>query len=394
MHPARWFRDLVASRARSMPVARRLAARLRRRQYTRRISRFLEAQDGRADAMPDGIVFEPTMRCNLQCEFCYVGGLLNVEDEWRRELPVDVLRRLLPARAGLRVNLTGGEIFMRKDIMEIFGLLGEKGYVCGYVTTNGVLIDEERADALAGLAAVGALEHVSVSIDGPREIHDTTRGVKGTFERTAAGLARLAAAAARKRAPLRISINTTVTRESLTTLDRMVEVAIELGVDAIGINHLMFATPSEVSETARLVGTSDLGALSTFVTENPGVTPHEVRSKVEALGSRCAERNVRFDVRPKVLEDLYDPYYTPGASLEGRCLYPFLNARVSYSGKAYFCPFIRVEVGNLETSSLGEIWNGARYVELRRRLLERRLFPICQRCCKVELSPTSPRQSS
>ena len=72
-----------------------------------------------------------------------------------------------------------------------------------------------------------------------------------------------------------------------------------------------------------------------------------------------------FDFRPKVHPQLIDNYYTPGAKLDGRCLYPFLHARVSFSGKVYFCPFIRVEVGDLAESSLEEIWNGERYVELR-----------------------------
>jgi radical SAM protein with 4Fe4S-binding SPASM domain len=75
--------------------------------------------------------------------------------------------------------------------------------------------------------------------------------------------------------------------------------------------------------------------------------------------------------------------------LEGRCLYPFQHARVSFSGKVYFCPFIRIEVGDLTKSTLAEIWNGERYVELRRRLLQHKLFPACRRCCKVELSQTA-----
>jgi hypothetical protein len=53
----------------------------------------------------------------------------------------------------------------------------------------------------------------------------------------------------------------------------------------------------------------------------------------------------------------------------------------------YFCPFIRIEVGDLTSSSIEEVWNAPRYVELRRLLLERKLFPLCRRCCKVELSP-------
>ena len=43
-------------------------------------------------------------------------------------------------------------------------------------------------DALAELARTGFLKHISVSIDGPGELHDKARGVAGTFERTAATL--------------------------------------------------------------------------------------------------------------------------------------------------------------------------------------------------------------
>ena len=96
----------------------------------------------------------------------------------------------------------------------MLNLFREKGYACGYLTTNGTIITEERAEALADLAAAGFLKHISVSIDGPGQLHDNARGVKGTFERTTTGLRRLQAAAKRKGAPLRVSINTTVAHEN------------------------------------------------------------------------------------------------------------------------------------------------------------------------------------
>jgi MoaA/NifB/PqqE/SkfB family radical SAM enzyme len=167
----------------------------------------------------------------------------------------------------------------------------------------------------------------------------------------------------------------------------MVEVAEELGVDAIGLNHLMFSTPEEVAETVRMIGATDASAIATFVTPDPGLDVEIVRRKVAALEEKCRQKNVLFDFRPKVHPQLIDNYYTPGAKLEGRCLYPFLHARVSFSGKVYFCPFIRVEVGDLSTSSLEEIWNGDKYVDMRKRLVENGIFPVCRRCCKVELSP-------
>jgi MoaA/NifB/PqqE/SkfB family radical SAM enzyme len=381
------IRESLASRARSMPVARHAWARYRRRRYERRIQGFLRDRTGRADRLPAGAVYEATMRCNLHCEFCYVLDFLNIEGEWRQEMTVDRLRQAFPDQAGFQVSLTGGEIFMRKDIMSVLDLFREKGYACGYLTTNGTIISDERAEALADLAAAGFLKHISVSVDGPGDLHDRARGLKGTFERTTAGLRRLQEAARRKHAPLRVSINTTVAHESLEALDAMVDVAEELGVDAIGLNHLMYSTPEEVEETVRMIGAPDASVIATFITPDPGLDIARVREKVSALAEKCRQRNVLFDYRPKVHPQLIENYYTPGAKLEGRCLYPFLHARVGFSGKVYFCPFIRVEVGDLATSSLEEIWNGPRYVEMRRRLLEHGIFPVCRRCCKVELSP-------
>ena len=211
--------------------------------------------------------------------------------------------------------------------------------------------------------------------------------MKGTFERTAAGLRRLQEAAARKAAPLRVSINTTVAAESLASLHAMVDVAGQLGVDAIGLNHLMFATPEEAEQTAKILGAADPSVIATFVTPDPGLDARVVASQVAALQHACREKGVRFDFRPKVWPSIIENYYRPGTPLMGRCLYPFLHARVGFSGKVYFCPFIRIEVGDLNTSSIEEVWNSPRYVELRKLLLERKLFPVCRRCCKVELSP-------
>jgi len=379
--------DRLKTTARAVPAARHAWARYRRRRYEERIQHFIEEGTGRADRLPMGAVYEATMRCNLHCEFCYVGDLLNVEGQWRQELTLEALAKAFPQQKDFQINLTGGEIFMRKDILSVLNLFREKGYACGYLTTNGTIITEERADALAELAAQGFLKHISVSIDGPKDLHDAARGLKGTFERTTEGLKRLQEAARRRGAPLRVGINTTVAHQSLEALDRMVEVAEELGVDAIGLNHLMFSTPEEVAETVRIIGAADASAIATFVTPDPGLDVAQVRAKVAALAARCREKNILFDFRPKVHAPLMDSYYTPGTKLDGRCLYPFLHARVSFSGKVYFCPFIRVEVGDLTQQSLEEIWNGEKYVEMRRRLLEHGIFPVCRRCCKVELSP-------
>ncbi len=80
------FRESIATRARALPLARHAWARYRRRRYERRIRRFIDEKSGRADRLPMGAVYEATMRCNLHCEFCYVGDLLNIEGQWREEM--------------------------------------------------------------------------------------------------------------------------------------------------------------------------------------------------------------------------------------------------------------------------------------------------------------------
>ena len=383
--------DPVARVLRSSPLASRWWARYRTWLLNANARRILARRDGRADRLPEGVVYESTMRCNLHCEFCYVGALLNVEGEWRQELPLEMLRTAFPDQDGLQISLTGGEIFVRKDIIESLELFREKGYVCGYLTTNGTAITEERAASLAQLAIKGFLKHISVSIDGPPDVHDRARGAIGTFQKTAQGLKRLQDAARKVGAPLRVSINTTVAAESIDALDQIVDVAASLGVDAIGLNHLMYSTPLEVDETLRLLGESNPAIIATYITRDPQVKPDQVRAKVKALQDKCRASGIKFDFRPKVWPEITDAYYTAGAPIEGRCLYPFRHARVGYSGKVYFCPFIRIEVGDLTTQTLEAAWNSERYVALRKKLLDHQLFPVCRRCCKVELHrPAQP----
>src|SRR5215216_1892264 len=94
------LRESIATRARAVPLARHAWARYRRHRYERRIRRFVREKTGKADRLPIGAVYEATMRCNLHCEFCYVGDLLNIEGEWRQELDLDALGKAFPERSG------------------------------------------------------------------------------------------------------------------------------------------------------------------------------------------------------------------------------------------------------------------------------------------------------
>src|SRR6188472_4186165 len=113
------LREAVAQRAMRVPARPSLRTRYRKHGYEGRVDEFIQKKDGYAGRLPSGVVYEATMRCNLTCEFCYVGDLLIIEGEWRQEMPLEMLTRAFPHQDGLQVSLTGGEIFMRKDILGV-----------------------------------------------------------------------------------------------------------------------------------------------------------------------------------------------------------------------------------------------------------------------------------
>ena len=284
---------------------------------------------------------------------------------------------------------------MRKDIMSVLDLFREKGYACGYLTTNGTIITEERAEALAELAATGFLKHISVSVDGPKELHDAARGLKGTFERTTAGLRRLQEAARRKGAPLRVSINTTVAHESLDALDQMVDVAEELGVDAIGLNHLMFSTPEEVAETVRIIGAPDASVdrhvrhARSRARRRAGARRRSPRSS-----AKCRERNILFDFRPEGAHAADGQLLHAGHEARGPLpLSVPARARVVLR-QGVFLP-VHPGRGRRPARSRRSKRSGTASATSRcaRRLLEHGIFPVCRRCCKVELSPVPARRA-
>ena len=159
-----------------------------------RIRGFTRRADGLASAMPHFMVYEPTLLCNLHCSFCYVADILNPADWRSQELSLEELDRIFATNGagGLKViNITGGEPFVRKDLLSIFELLQKKGMRCDYITTNATMFQEDKARALADLAASGFLRHISVSLDGPEEFHDEVRGLRGAFKKTTANIALL-----------------------------------------------------------------------------------------------------------------------------------------------------------------------------------------------------------
>lgn len=382
MRSVTYNREMAAPHDSFVRKLRNRVTRTRRDWQTKKLK---ERGDGVADTLPHFVVYEPTLLCNLHCSFCYVADILNPEDWRSKELTLDELDRMFGEGGVKSFNVTGGEPFVRKNLLDIFALFKSKGMRCDYITTNGTIIGEERAAALADLTKAGFLKHISVSIDGPPAFHDDVRGQRGAFQKSADNIRMLRRVYATRGIAAPVSINTTLTAGNLHLLEDVVDEAEKLEVDLVGLNQLMFATPNEVKETLAIIGERNADVISTHITDDPGLDPKAVPPVLRKAVEYAASKNITINWRPGQSTDDLEHYYTPDRPLKGQCFYPFFGGRITYDGKVHFCPFIRVEVGDLREQSLEAIWNSPRYVELRQKLLEHGIFPVCRRCCKVEL---------
>ncbi len=108
-------------------------------------------QKGFDARIPLSATIELTRRCPLTCEHCYNNLPMGDQAAKNAELTTEQHFRLLDeiAEAGaMWLLFTGGEIFARKDFLDIYRYAKGKGFLIT-LFTNGILIDEKIADVLA-----------------------------------------------------------------------------------------------------------------------------------------------------------------------------------------------------------------------------------------------------
>src|SRR5437588_10960050 len=91
-------------------------------------------------------------RCPLQCKHCYNNLPMNDFVARARELTYDDYTRLLDELAALGclwLLFSGGEIFARRDALDIYAYAKRKGFLIT-VFTDGTMIPAQRADFTAG----------------------------------------------------------------------------------------------------------------------------------------------------------------------------------------------------------------------------------------------------
>ncbi len=270
--------------------------------------------------IPFGILFEVTFRCNLGCEHCYLTeGPVGRPKPTRQELSLEEISRLFDelAEAGtLFITLSGGEVFMRRDFLEIVAHARSRGFSVTVFTT-GTLLTPETASELADLRPLSV--EVSIYSASP-EIHDRVTRIPGSHARSLRALRALK----------------------------------ERGVIIIIKSPLMSLNSGEYHGIVELA--EELGAGYGF---DPMLIPRRDGNRAPLDLSLGRDQMREFFSDPVLAREYFQPVKCLPQPGEEICATGRRTCLISPYGDVFPCAVHPVPAGNLKEKSFHEIWTGS-----------------------------------
>ena len=136
---------------------------------------------------PMQVSIEVTRRCPLECQHCYNNLPMGDQEARSREMTTEEHFRMLDELVEMGcfwLLYTGGEIFARKDFLEIYTYAKQKGFLIT-LFTNGTLITEKIADYLVEWPPFA----IEITLYGrTRETYEALTMIPGSYDRCLRGI--------------------------------------------------------------------------------------------------------------------------------------------------------------------------------------------------------------
>jgi radical SAM protein with 4Fe4S-binding SPASM domain len=313
------------------------------------------------------VFWETTKACNLSCRHCRAvpqRALGPTELTTRRAFDlIDEIARI----ARPVMVLSGGEPLFRPDLFDIAEYGVESGFRMA-LATNGTLVDERVAAKIAD----AGFSRVAISLDGARaETHDRFRGVSGSHQLALRGLRNL------REEEVSIQINSTIARHNAAELPGLLDLALELGADALHLFMLvpvgcgLEIAPAEMlpaDEYERVLHWFDDQSKTCPIDLKATCAPHYYRIRAQ----RLAEDRSRGDrtssfIAPGTKANAAPAFTTHDHAGAGHgqalsamtrgCLAGTSVCFVSNDGRVYPCGYLPVSAGDTRAQRFADIWN-------------------------------------
>jgi Fe-coproporphyrin III synthase len=359
----------------------------------------------------DGYSFAPTSiclilteSCNLKCRMCDIGQrnerqegaafspLTDAITRGDEEMTPADWKRLLDEIAVMNgrplVLLTGTEPLLYPRMLELL----EHGLSRGinfHITTNGTLL-QRCADQLVALCTRPDALRITVSLDGIGGVHDTIRGVKGTFDRAIEGLHALDTRKRQdKQAWPEVTINYTISNHNHTHIRDFIDWFHHQDYNVHGINfsHLWFKDASIVEKhNKRFVDEYPVQEENTGAVDLAAIDMMRVREQLAAGRNGGPRLPFYIAESPPLTEMEAELYYQSPTQVVfyDKCLAPWRNVAINPHGDVIISPLCFAgSLGNVKKSSFPRVWNGDSFRRFRRKLQKVGIYPACSRCCML-----------
>lgn len=176
------------------------------------------------------VVWNCTRTCNLKCKHCYSNSDSN---SYENELTTDEAKKMIDNLGSFRVPvllLSGGEPFMRQDLMELIQYSQQYG-IRTTISTNGTLIDK----ATAKILKENQVGYVGISIDGIGHRHDMFRGRQGSFESAVNGIRNCLDVGQK------VGLRFTISRDTIGQLEEVFKFISEEKIPRVCFYHLAYS---------------------------------------------------------------------------------------------------------------------------------------------------------
>jgi radical SAM protein with 4Fe4S-binding SPASM domain len=347
----------------SYKIARKFYKRLEQHDLERCIRTLLQTG---LTPLPDTVFLEPTQRCNLRCKMCYQDRVaLNEQGEMTLSQIIEFFDDNLFLR---KVALCGGEIFVRRDVAELIRHLDKTRDIV--ISTNGTLIGDSE---ISLLRSCRRLVSVCISLDGPKPIHDSIRGIPGSFEKVIRTIKTLAPI-------VPVSITCVILKENLEFLPNIVDQCAEMGVKKMKLELERIYTENSKSQ-ASLETDIESETLPLSSGRERGYSLESFQNTIHECKKRADKVGLHLTFDPEFLMEETEGCY--GSNLRRRRHYicqAFRMATVTPSGDLIHCYAIRKPFGNVVDFPLEKIWNSDSANTFRKELLRNNLTSVCENC--------------
>lgn len=317
------------------------------------------------------VFWETTAACNLKCIHCRASA---VDFRSPDDLTTGESLALLDSVASFAkpvVVLSGGEPLVREDIFDIASHGTSLGLRMA-LATNGTLVTPEIARRMV----LSGIQRISVSIDGASVLsHDRFRRQEGAFESALTGIEYA------KAEKMPFQINTSITRQNLSEIPDILDLAVRLGAVAL---HIFLLVPTgcgkEIADEEMITPAQYEEVLNWFYDRS--------KDSPINLKATCAPHYFRIMRQRAAKEGIKITPETHGfEAMTKGCLAGTGVCFISHKGVVYPCGYLPALAGSIRKTPFPEIWKDSELFKLLRdeSMLEGKcglceFKPVCGGC--------------